>query len=258
MSAQKTRRIEQFNRLKELQEAGFYNHLEWSTGVLVAPDSLTKNTQPNAILHQQKIEFLCENVVKTIENSTHAAVLVFASAKNPGGGVENGAKAQEEDISLQSSWYFQARKVAGFYLERGSHAVNSDNMIYVENGYLLRNEYGEDIDPLKISFIGACAPNLNGMQQQKKTISEKQLEAILDARIENIFKLAQKHKKQELILGAWGCGVFGLEPKVVASIFKKKMSEGWFNGDIKFSIMDYQMLETFQHIIAPQKPKLRV
>jgi uncharacterized protein (TIGR02452 family) len=73
--------------------------------------------------------------------NVNSVVLVFCSAKNPGGGVTQGSIAQEESIVIHSSWFFQVKDVSGFYLKSKSNAINTDNLLYIDKGYLFTNEY---------------------------------------------------------------------------------------------------------------------
>ena len=242
--SKKEERITKFNELQNLVNSGIYDDLLWSKTEVINPgDIKCINQIPKNI----NVEIANENVINTMEKYSKAAVLVFCSAKNPGGGVTNGSIAQEEEISLHSSWYFQVKDVNGFYLKTKDSAVNTDKILYIESGYLLKNEYGDDIEPINISFIGATAVNLNGMINQQTIINEQKIEQIMSHRIENILKIAQLHQKQNLILGAFGCGVFGLKPQIIAKLFKTKINEGWYHGNVIFSILDPQICDIFKN-----------
>ena len=200
-----------------------------------------------------KIQVLNESVIDSIFRFENPLVLVFASAKNPGGGVTRGSTAQEEEISLHSTWYFQLIEnpsfISNFYLDKGSSALNTDKMIYLRNSYMLTNSFYQEISPSPVSFLGVAAPNLSGLQSQGIKHSEFHIYDTLRTRIRNIFKMAIHKKHQTIILGAWGCGVFGLSPVKVAEIFREEIQYSCFNGDIVFSILDKDMATMFDTIL---------
>lgn len=195
------------------------------------------------------VVFHNETVVKTILRYDNPLTLVFGSAKNPGGGVLRGSTAQEEDISLSSTWYFNVKDNTEFYGMIHPDLTYSDKMLYVPEAYMLNNELGHSIKPKKISFIGGAAPNINGMKSSGQTINEKVVYEILRNRIFGLLSFAEVHNHKILILGAWGCGVFGLSPEKVANIFKECIESKLYTGMIVFSILDINQHCLFKKII---------
>ena len=61
-----------------------------------------------------------------------------------------------------------------------------------------------------------------------------------DASAARVLTVAAAHRHRSLVLGAWGCGVFGNDPAVVAAIFAGLVpSAGWFER-IVFAVYDRQ------------------
>lgn len=60
----------------------------------------------------------------------------------------------------------------------------------------------------------------------------------LSERIQFILDIAKDNQVDTLILGAFGCGAFGQNPELVASIFKEKLEKTFFKK-IVFAIPDF-------------------
>jgi uncharacterized protein (TIGR02452 family) len=94
------------------------------------------------------------------------ACLVFASARNPGGGFQNGAQAQEEAIARSSALYACLRTADEFYTH---HRTNtdlrySDRVIYSPAVPVFRDDNGALLaSPYRASFLTAAAPNLSAI-----------------------------------------------------------------------------------------------
>ena len=52
---------------------------------------------------------------------------------------------------------------------------------------------------------------------------------LLEERIRRILAVASKHQPEVIILGAWGCGVYGNNCEGIASLWKKALRD--FAGD---------------------------
>lgn len=236
-------RIKQF---KELQEHILLLDCEIKKAECIDIKDYKNKTISNTT---HSITFHNEQVTRTILRYDNPLTLVFGSAKNPGGGVLRGSRAQEEDIALTSTWYFHVKDNKEFYNINHKDQTYSDKMLYVKDAYLLKDEFDCYIEPKKVSFIGGAAPNINGLTSSGKTINEKEIYTILKTRISGLFSFAELHNHKTLIVGAWGCGVFGLKPNEVAKVFKECIDEKLYSGKIVFAILDANQIELFKKVI---------
>ena len=151
--------------------------------------------------------------------------LDFASAINPGGGYLNGSKAQEESLCRASMLYESLEKQKEFYNynKENYNPLNNDRMIYIPNVPIIRNDKLELLDKVEFaSFIVSPAPNRRRAYYDGIN-DDKIIYKVMDSRIEKILKLAISKNPSVLILGAFGCGVFGNDREVVYDIFEKQI-----------------------------------
>ncbi|WP_108801702.1 TIGR02452 family protein [Aquimarina sp. Aq107] len=153
--------------------------------------------------------------------------LNFASAKNPGGGFFNGAQAQEESIARSSGLYPCQLSAIEFYeTHRGMKScMYTDGMIYSPKVPVLRNDKGELFDtPIVSSIITAAAVNA-GVVKRFEADKVSKIEDIMRVRIDKLLALSIANNHNALILGAWGCGVFQNDPKMIAKLFSELLKE---------------------------------
>jgi uncharacterized protein (TIGR02452 family) len=212
--------------------------------------TITDYTTDNNKVPTPSVVFYNEQVIKTIIRYDNPLTLVFGSAKNPGGGVLRGSTAQEEDISLSSTWYFHVKDNDEFYNINHTDLTYSDKMLYVNEAYMIKDDFGHYITPRKVSFIGGAAPNLNGMKSKGALLNENNVYEILRTRIKGLLSFAELHNHKTFIVGAWGCGVFGLDNKKVALIFKECIQDKIYSGLLVFAILDKEQYTVFQNTIA--------
>ena len=198
-----------------------------------------QKASPTVVFHN-------EQVIKTILRYDTPLTLVFGSAKNPGGGVLRGSTAQEEDIALSSTWYFNVKDSFEFYQLIHSDLTYSDNMLYVNEAYVVKGELGNYIPPKKVSFIGGTAPNINGMKSKGEPINEKTIYEVFKKRLIGLLSFAELNNHKTFIVGAWGCGVFGLDPSKVATLFKECIESKVYSGKLVFAIMDTTQCDLFK------------
>lgn len=204
-----------------------------------------KSVKPTVSCHPESANACIDRI------GGHPLVVVFGSAHKPGGGVRNGARAQEEDLSLTTSWYFHVKDCDSFYNKQHPNLLYSDDALYVKHAVLLRDQYRNEIEPRAISMIGAAAPNLNGMRSSNKMVTEKVIYETLERRIDGILALGHNNKHETVVFGAWGCGVFGLDPLAVANVFKKSLEKHIYGGTVAFAIMDPAMCQVFENVLIP-------
>ncbi len=161
--------------------------------------------------------------------------LNFASAKNPGGGFLNGSRAQEESLALSSTLHVSQMEVFEFYEKHREmkSCVYSDDMIFSPNVTFFRNNNGELIEPVNCDIITSPAVNAGAVKRNEPEISH-QITELMSIRADKMLALSAANKCKRLILGAWGCGVFDNDPKVIAEIF--------------FELLNNKYKDVFEHV----------
>jgi uncharacterized protein (TIGR02452 family) len=168
------------------------------------------------------------------------AALVFASARNPGGGFLRGAKAQEEDIARASALYPCLRSVPEFYAFHRSHddLRYSDRVIYSPDVPVFRDDAHALLDlPYRLSFLTAAAPNRGAIVANQPHLVDS-VAAAVQVRAERVLRVAAAHGHRALVLGAWGCGVFANSPGVVAAAFRSALAQVPAFDRVVFAVLD--------------------
>ncbi len=148
--------------------------------------------------------------------------LNFASFKNPGGGFLGGSSAQEESLCMESTLYevLSDPKLAEYYAYNNAHK----NRALYQNRALLSPGivFERDGKEVKASVLTCASPNRKAYMDHMEGATEEENLHILEDRIQFVADIINT-QKEEAILGAFGCGVFGQDPKTVARLFKEKM-----------------------------------
>ena len=148
--------------------------------------------------------------------------LNFASARNPGGGFLNGAKAQEEDLCRCSGLYPTLLPQRGYYdANRATPSLlYTDHAIYSPGVPFFRVRARDSLlpAPFLVHVITAPAPNAGPLLQRDPAAGPAIAEAFR-RRWANVLAIARANGHRALVLGAWGCGAFGNDPRVAARAF---------------------------------------
>jgi uncharacterized protein (TIGR02452 family) len=153
--------------------------------------------------------------------------LNFASAKNPGGGFENGAAAQEESLARSSGLYPCLLHAPAYYQyhKKQSTCLYSDHMIYSPNVPFFKNDAGELTEnPYLASILTSAAVNAGVVRTQEPDNIHK-IESEMRIRIRKMLTLCAVQGYEHLVLGAWGCGVFDNDPEMIAELFREKLTD---------------------------------
>ena len=175
-------------------------------------------------------------------------VLNLANPVNPGGGVRRGAKAQEEDLCRKSSLLIslEGPKAAPYYSynRRLSTYLGSDAVIihpYVE---IIKDEKGALLeDSVVVAVMTCAAPMLRGGMEG---MTQAEYGEMVFNRITGMLKVAAYLGYKRLVLGAFGCGAFRNDARVVSDLFYKALKEFDFDGmkekdmfrSIDFAVLD--------------------
>lgn len=172
------------------------------------------------------------------------AVHNFASASNPGGGVERGANAQEECLCRCSGLYFclnTPKMRDGFYKphRRARDPIHNDDIIFTPDVTVFKTDTADpelmvESEWYDVDVITCAAPNLrerpsNGFNEgdghHSAKISAEALAAIHEKRLKRILNTALLAEDEVVILGAFGCGAFRNDPNIVASAARNVIQE---------------------------------
>lgn len=138
---------------------------------------------------------------------------------------------------------------AGFYETSKGQRVNIANKIAkAKEGTML---YTPEKPPVAHE-VEAKRQTL--FEARNETANSKQVEPTLRRRAELVLEIAMAHQVDQLVLGAWGCGVFRNDPRAVARIFADMLQPGGrFAGafaKVAFAVFDRSEGETTYRAFA--------
>lgn len=236
----------------EAAEKGFYVNeagwkVDWSQ-LVQAACSAKVSIPPDAELPAHNLGRLTETRVQVKNETTLGAArqlmesgfrplaLNFANGIHPGGGLLSGARAQEENLCRSSALY---RTLAGDPMyeahSKRPRPDSTDWAILSPKVPVFRNDDGHTLEqPWLLSFITCAAP-------VAPAIGQPEAGDLLNQRIHRVLGIAQAYGFSALVLGAWGCGAFGHDPRRTALDFRNAL-EGRFDGAfsvVVFAITDW-------------------
>ncbi|MCI7766908.1 MAG: TIGR02452 family protein [Oscillospiraceae bacterium] len=171
------------------------------------------------------------------------AVLNFASATNPGGGVTKGSSAQEEALCRTSTLYpcINTDKLFGMYYQphrKKGDVRYSDACIYTPSVTVFKSDTAfpkllPENEWFCTDVITCAAPNLrekpyNAMNPGSGAmikLSASELLSLHISRGRHILEVAAANGADAVVLGAFGCGAFRNDPNVVAKAYSSLLDE---------------------------------
>lgn len=172
----------------------------------------------------EDVELIDNFVLQILGNKSHEAamqwkefsgnktcILNFASFFNPGGGFLRGAGAQEESLCHASALY-PILKESPFYEDRKKLDVPPEylsEVIYTPDVPFYKDY--NPVNPVMCDVISCAAPNLN----RARNLDADHYGEILSERLKLIFEVPLLNGCNSLVVGAWGCGVFGNDYHII-------------------------------------------
>lgn len=205
-------------------------------------DGIVRN-QINRRFKDSFIAVYNEDVVERVFTEANlgyrVGVMNFASARKPGG--QPGANAQEE-VLIRSSYLLPS--ISQFYpqyykrnVEDNRHYMYTDDLIYSKDIPFVKRrvskEFENFVDPVLADVVTIAAPNRTAMINHLMTVDYRELTRILVNRIYHTLRAFKASNCESIILGAFGCGVFGNDPAKVAKIFHLLLDSDEFKNCFK-------------------------
>ena len=180
------------------------------------------------------------------------AVLDFASFLYPGGGYERGNWGQEQALCAASFLFNVLSEKGRWYAENRRRNVNChlyrNRALVVPRVRFERDGYHSYAD-----VIVAAAPDARRAREEYH-VSEDALLAALADRVRMVMAVADDLGHEKLVLGAFGCGVFGWDAAVVAEAFRAELAGGAHAArEVTFAVprgRADENLEVFEHALA--------
>lgn len=169
--------------------------------------------------------------------------LNFASAMNPGGGFLAGSQAQEECLARASGLYVCLANQDRYYNanRKCKTALYTNHIIYSPDVPVFRDDNDRVLEePFSTSIITSPAVNALAVQKNEPENSHKIIPT-MKHRIESVLAVAAYRKHSAVVLGAWGCGVFGNTPAKIAYLFYRALASQEYSGrfsHVVFAILD--------------------
>ena len=258
-----------------------------SKTIYYSPSSYVKrwasSTKPNpthslpthiSILHITSLDAArhLENISNPFDDGK-IGILNFASPRYPGGNFKNGSDSQETSIARSSTLYpaLKADEVQQFYKlytrENAEIAapyyLNSHGMIYSPNISIFRDDEGNWTSPFLVDVLSCAAVNA-GKVRRANGISlgqEVEIEKEMSERMGRILYLFERKGVRNIILGAFGTGVFHNGVGTVARIWAQLLlvPEARFKDSFEriiFAIKGEETFRDFQSAFNAWKPRV--
>lgn len=183
------------------------------------------------------------------DGSRPVLVLNLANPVHPGGGVRKGATAQEEDLCRKSSLLLSLESPGALPYYHYNKSLNTylgaDSIMITPQVEIIKDEKGNLLPESVVVAVMTCAAPM--ISRGLEGLTEQQYRDLVFNRITRMLKVAAYLEYKVLILGAFGCGAFGNDAKIVSDLFYKALKKFDYDGmrvedffdRIDFAVMDH-------------------
>jgi uncharacterized protein (TIGR02452 family) len=211
----------------------------YSAKVSIPPDAELPAHNPGR-LAETRVQVTNETTLgaawRLVESGFKPLALNFANGIHSGGGFLSGARAQEENLCRSSALYQTLAGDPMYKAHSKRPRPDSTNWAILSPKVpVFRSDDGHALEqPWLLSFITCAAPVAPAIEQPEAG-------DLLNQRIHRVLAIAQAYGFSALVLGAWGCGAFGHDPRRTALDFRYAL-EVRFDGafsEVVFAITDW-------------------
>ncbi|MCD8083225.1 MAG: TIGR02452 family protein [Clostridiales bacterium] len=196
-------------------------------------------------------ETTVDAIFREVKESPYVCALNFASYKDPGGRFLDGSTAQEESLCHEGNLYniLSSDRLREIFYSRHKFMLNRglyhSDMLYSPDILFIRDQ-----EVVKSNIITGAAPNRKTAQKYQAVSDEEVREAMFH-RIDSILYNAAIMEDEIIILGAFGCGVFGNDLQEVSSVFRDLL-HGMYNGNFRkavFAVPDQKSFDIMSRVL---------
>jgi uncharacterized protein (TIGR02452 family) len=218
----------------KLTSHSFKQSEKWDFDMDVPPENaLLDDFQPNpepTKLFVTDNDTISEAVIM-LNNGLEPLVLNMACDVQPGGGVKNGARAQEEDLFRCSNYELCVNK--------SLYPIGDDELIITNDVTIVKDaEYLMLDDFCTADFIAIPAVKRPLVSNDQYLINDDYEQ--MKKKIDSIFRYAIYQEHDTLLLGALGCGAYGNPSDKVASMFRETIEKyKYYFKEIRFAVLSH-------------------
>ena len=188
---------------------------------------------------------------KLVEEGYRPIMLNMANRHTPGGGVINGARAQEESLFRQNnlcvSLYQFDEYHAGllglplgngrYPMDRDTGGIYSGRVTFFRTGFRQGDMLVET--PFECAVVSVAAINRPDLTPDGRLVDWAVVAT--KKKIRSMLRIGLLHGHDAIVLGAWGCGAFRNPPEHMAQLFHEVLCETEFAG--KYRVVRFAVIE---------------
>ena len=178
-------------------------------------------------------------------------MLNMANRHTPGGGVLNGARAQEESLFRQSNLCVSLYQYSDYHagllglakgdgsypMDRNTGGIYSGRVTFFRTSQRQGDKLVDT--PFECAVVSVAAINRPDLNAQGRLVPWA-VEAT-ERKIRTMLRIGLVHGHDAIVLGAWGCGAFHNPPEHMAEIFNAVLHEPEFEN--KFKVVRFAVIE---------------
>ena len=265
IAARKARNVEIYEETMAICRAGEYTAPSGSKVKLPATDEVLANSKyyvcpPNVekipTVTDCKIDAVkgdCIDVTRElVEQGFNPIMLNMANRHTPGGGVINGARAQEETLFRRSNLCLSLYQYSDEYhaglvkvpraeeqypMDRNTGGIYSGSIMFFRDGVDAEDRLVEN--PFECAVVSVAAINRPDLDSAGRLV-DWAIRAT-KSKIRTMLRIGLLNGHDAIVLGAWGCGAFRNPPDHMAELFHEVLMEMEFKDKyrrVRFAVIE--------------------